>query len=298
MTPFIWRASWNNPNGAWPVKVDRLGLIAGNGKFPLQFSIEAARLGLRVTAIAHEEETDPDLKKAVDRIHWVKVGQLGRIIDLLKEEGLSHLVLLGGITKARLFSGARPDLRGAALLVRVKSNKDDAILRAVADEIEKEGIEVKSAAEVLPSLVVREGVMTRCAPTPGETEDIETGFRAAKVIGRLDIGQCVVVKDRVIVAVEGVDGTDETIRRGGRLVRGGAVVVKVCKPGQDLRFDMPAIGPVTIDTMAEAKARVLAVEAGGTLCLDRERTLAAADRAGIAVVGIDAARPGPEKRDG
>ena len=268
--------------------MDRLGMIAGNGKFPLVFCEEAARLGIRVTAIAHEGESLPELEKAVDRIHWVKVGQLGKIMEHLKAEGLRDVVLLGGIRKTRLFSGARPDLRGAALLLRVRNNRDDAVLRAIADEMNREGIFVHSAMEIVPSLAVEKGVLTRRHPSPKESEDAEEAFKVAKEIGREEIGQCVVIKDRVVTAVEAVEGTDETIRRGGRLAREGAVVVKVSKPGQDLRFDAPAIGPMTIAVMAEVRAKVLGLEAGRTLLLDRTATLLAANRAGIAIVGMSA----------
>ncbi len=275
----------------------RLGLIAGNGRFPLVFSREAARLGIRVTAIAHEEETDPDLEKTVDRIHWVKVGQLGKTIDFLKEEKIRKVVLLGGIRKTRLFSGARPDFRGTALLLRVGNNKDDAVLRAVAGELEKEGIAVRSVTDLLPSLIVEEGVLTRRRPTSRERKDIDAGYLVAKEIGRQEIGQCVVVKDQVVTAVEAVDGTDETIRRGGMLARGGAAVVKVSKPRQDLRFDLPAVGPGTIAVMAEVRASVLGLEAGRTLLLDRAATLEAADRAEIAIVGVRPDRA-DRRRDG
>lgn len=268
------------PTGAW------IGLIAGNGRFPVIFAENARKLGFRVSAVAHQGETAPELEQVVDRLHWVRIGQFGKVIQALKCDGVEQAVMLGGIKKTHLFSDVRPDFRAMAVFTKLKSWKDDHILRAIADDLENEGITIRESTFGLSTLIVSEGTLTRRRPSRKEREDVSYGWNIAKEIGRMDIGQCVVVKDRVIVAVEAVEGTDEAIRRGGRLARSGAVVVKCCKPQQDLRFDLPAVGPQTIDVMAEAKASVLALEAHKTIMLDREETLEKAHQAGIAVIGV------------
>lgn len=263
-----------------------IGLIAGNGRFPLLFADNARRLGYRVSAVALTGEADPSLERHVDRIHWVALGQLGRLIKAFKQDGVRQAVMAGGVKKTHLFSDIRPDLRSLALLRRVTLPKDDLLLRALADELETEGIRIRESTFGLDGLLVEEGQLTRRKPTRREWRDIEFGWETAKAVGALDIGQCVVVKDRVVVAVEAVEGTDEAIRRGGKLARAGAVVVKRFKPQQDARFDLPAVGPGTIASMAESGAMVLALEAGKALFLDREKAIVAADQAGIAIVGI------------
>ena len=266
--------------GAW------IGLIAGNGRFPIIFAENARKLGFRVSAVAHHGETAPELEQVVDRMHWVRIGQFGKVIQAFKCDGVEQAVMLGGIKKTHLFSDVRPDFRAMAFFAKLKSWKDDHILRAMADDLKDEGITIRESTFGLSNLVVPEGTLTRRRPSKKEQEDVSYGWNIAKEIGRMDIGQCVVVKDRVIVAVEAVEGTDETIRRGGRLARSGAVVVKCCKPQQDLRFDLPAVGPQTIDVMDEAKASVLALEAHKTIMLDREEMLEKACQAGIAIIGV------------
>jgi UDP-2,3-diacylglucosamine hydrolase len=251
-----------------------IGLIAGNGRFPLLFAENARRLGYRVSAVALTGETDPSLERVVDRIHWVALGQLGRLIKAFKQDGVRQAVMVGGVKKTHLFSNVRPDLRSLALLRRVTVRKDDALLRAIAAELEDEGIRIRESTFGLDGLLVEEGTLTKRAPTRKEWRDIEFGWEIAEAVGRLDIGQCVVVKDRVVVAVEAVEGSDEAIRRGGKLARAGSVVVKRFKPQQDRRFDLPAIGPGTIRAMAESGAA------------DREDAINAADQAGIAIVGL------------
>jgi hypothetical protein len=222
----------------------------------------------------------------VDRIHWIALGQLRRLIKAFKQDGVRQAVMVGGVKKTHLFSDIRPDLRSLALLRRVSVRKDDSLLRAIASELEDEGIRIRESTFGLDGLLVEEGTLTRRSPTKREWRDIEFGWEMAGAVGRLDIGQCVVVKDRVVVAVEAVEGTDEAVRRGGKLARSGAVVVKRFKPQQDQRFDLPAIGPGTIRAMADCGATVLAIEAGRAVFLDRDEAIAAADKAGIAVVGI------------
>jgi DUF1009 family protein len=264
----------------------KIGLIAGKGQFPLLFAQAAGSQGFQVIALAHRGETEPGLAGLVARIHWVYVGQLGKIIRIFKKEGVSRAVLAGGISRGRLFTQFRPDLRALSLIRRVGGGQDDRLLRAVAEELEGEGIEIAPSTLFLEELLASKGQLSRRAPTAEELRDINLGFMVAKEIGRMDIGQCVVVRRQVVVALEAVEGTDETIRRGGSLAGPGAVVVKVSKPGQDLRFDVPAVGRQTIRAMREVQAGVLAVDAGKTLMFDRREMLKEADGAAIAVWGV------------
>lgn len=265
---------------------ERIGLIAGNGRFPIIFADNARKLGYHVSAVAHEGETEPELASHVDRIHWIKIGQLSKLIKAFKQDGVHQAVMLGGIKKTHVFTTVRPDFRTLAMATRLALWKDDDILREFAKELEQEGIAICESTFGLEGILVEEGTLTSRAPSEKEWEDIRYGWNVAYDIGRLDIGQCVVIKDRVVVAVEAVEGTDGAIKRGGELAKEGAVVVKRSKPQQDLRFDLPAVGPRTIEVMASVKASVLAVEAGRTILLDREIMLDKARSARIAIVGI------------
>jgi len=265
---------------------ERIGLIAGNGRFPIIFADNARKLGYHVSAVAHEGETEPELASHVDRIHWIKIGQLSKLIKAFKEDRVHQAVMLGGIKKTHVFTTVRPDFRTLALATRLALWKDDDILREFAKELEQEGIAICESTFGLEGILVEEGTLTARIPTEKEWEDIRYGWEVAHDIGRLDIGQCVVIKDRVVVAVEAVEGTDGAIKRGGELAKEGAVVVKRSKPQQDLRFDLPAVGPRTIEVMASVKASVLAVEAGRTVLLDREIMLEQAKSARIVIVGI------------
>ena len=271
-----------------PLVIDgeRIGLIAGNGRFPIIFADNARKLGYHVSAVAHEGETEPELASHVDRIHWIKIGQLSKLIKAFKEDRVHQAVMLGGIKKTHVFTTVRPDFRTLAMATRLALWKDDDILREFAKELEREGIAICESTFGLEGILVEEGSLTSRTPTEKEWEDIRYGWEVAHDIGRLDIGQCVVIKDRVVVAVEAVEGTDGAIKRGGELAKEGAVVVKRSKPQQDLRFDLPAVGPRTIEVMASVKASVLAVEAGRTVLLDREIMLEQARSARIAIVGI------------
>ena len=264
----------------------KIGLIAGNGTFPVAFARAAKEKGMQVIAVAHEGETLPELARWVDAIYWIKVGQLGKLISIFKEQHVHDVLMAGGIKKTRLFKGGMPDLRAAAVLAKMLYKKDDSILRAVAAELESEGITVRESTLYLDNLLAPAGVLAGRKPSKDEQKDIEFGWEMAKEIGRLDIGQTVVVKNQAVLAVEAIEGTDEAIRRGGSLCGQGAVVVKICKPNQDLRFDLPAIGMQTIKTMQEVKAFCLAVEAGKTIIFEREAVMAEADRAGIAIVTL------------
>jgi hypothetical protein len=272
------------PEKRLPVK--KLGLIAGNGKFPLLFAAEAKREGYAVIAVAHRGETPQEIERYADDVTWIHVGQLGKIIRALKDAGVTQAVMAGGIQKVRLFGSFRPDLRGMSLLARIKSREDDALLRGVADELAKEGIAVLESTLCLPGIVPHQGVLTPQVPNASQWEDIRLGFRVAKEVGRLGIGQTVVVKEHVVVAVEAVEGTDAAIARGGTLARSGCVVVKVSKPQQDLRFDVPAVGVDTIKNLHAVGGAVLAVEAEKTILLERDELVREASRCGIIVAAV------------
>jgi UDP-2,3-diacylglucosamine hydrolase len=232
----------------------------------------------------------PELAQWVDDIFWIKVGQLGKLIDIFKEQGVKDVMMAGGIKKTRIFGGAVPDLRGITFFAKMIHKKDDAILRGVADELQSEGITVRESTLYLESILATPGVLTKRKPSNEEQKDIDFGWQMAKAIGKLDIGQTVIVKGQAVLAVEAIEGTDEAIRRGGLLCGQGAVVIKVCKPMQDLRFDLPAIGAQTIQTMEHVKASCLAIEAGKTIIFDRETVVREADRAGIAIVAVQITR--------
>ncbi|MBQ27477.1 MAG: hypothetical protein CMH81_04970 [Nitrospiraceae bacterium] len=264
----------------------KIGLIAGNGQFPRLFAKNARRLGYSVSAVAHTEETDPNLEEVVDHIHWVKLGQLGRLIKALKDDGITKAVMIGGVKKTHFFSKIRPDMRGLALLRRVGGREDDLLLRAIAEELATEGIEIIEQTFGLTEVLADEGVLTARKPKAAEKADIDYGWDIVKEIGRMDIGQCVVVKDNVIVAVETVEGTDITIERGGRFAKAGASVIKRSKLQQDLRFDLPTVGPQTVKVMKEVGATALALEAGKCVMLEKSVMLSVANKAGITVVGL------------
>lgn len=273
----------------------KIGLIAGNGQFPLFFSRAAKAKGLRVYAAAYRQETDPALAEGVEAIEWVYLGQVKKLIRFFKKHGVGEIAMLGGITKTRMFTDVRPDLKALSLAVKIKSTHDDGILRAFAELLEEEGIMVRASTFLLPELLAEGGCWTRKQPSADEMQDIEIGWHLAKEIGRLDIGQCVVVGGGSVLAVEAIDGTDATIERGGRLGNGNAVLVKVLKPNQDLRFDIPAIGAETIRTMKAAGVNALALEAGQAVVFDRDEMIGLADRAGIAIVALeDGDMGGPE----
>lgn len=267
--------------------MDRIGLIAGSGRFPVLFAETARRRGVEVVAVAHRGETDPELERVVVQITWIHPGELDAMIAALKAAGARRAVMVGGIAKPRLFREFRPDARALAVMARLGQLRDDTVLRAVAAELEGEGIAVVPSTLYLQEIVPAAGVLSARQPSPGEWLDIRFGFRAAKVIGQFDIGQSVIVRSGAIIAVEGIEGTDATIRRAGQLANGDIVLVKVCKPKQDTRFDLPAVGPGTIEALAQVRGRAVALEAGRTIILDRAEMLGRADAADIAVVAVD-----------
>jgi UDP-2,3-diacylglucosamine hydrolase len=267
--------------------MERVGLIAGSGRFPVLFAETARRRGVAVVAVAHIGETAEALSEVVEAITWVQAGQLEALIRALKDAGVSRAVMVGGIAKPRLFREFRPDGRAMAVIARCGTLRDDVLLRALALELESEGIRIVESTLYLQEIVPSAGVLSARSPTPEEWADIHFGFRAAKVIGQFDIGQSVVVRGSAVVAVEGIEGTDATIRRAGQLVNGDIVVVKACKPTQDMRFDLPAVGPETIRAIAEVRGRALGIEAGRTIILDRQEMLELADESDITVVAVN-----------
>ena len=267
-----------------PDERESIGIIAGGGKFPFMAANSAREQGFKVIAVAHDGETDPSLADSVDAITWIKLGQLGKLISSFKKYRIKKALMAGTITKRHMFGKASPDLKGLVLMSRLAFFHDDGILRGVAEELAKEGIEIVSAVQYLPELLAPSGCLTRKKPGKKEEADIQFGWKVAKELGRLDIGQCVVVRDMTVLALEAIDGTNETIIRGAKLAKKNAVVVKVSKPEQDLRFDLPSVGVETIQIMSGVRASVLAVEAGKTLIFDKSEMIEYADNVGISIV--------------
>jgi hypothetical protein len=268
----------------------RLGLIAGNGRFPFLVLDAARQLGHEVVIVAIAEEAESDLEAAAARepraaIHRVSLGQLGRCLEILQQAGVTQAVMAGQVKHVRLFSGVMPDRVLLSVLLRLRSKNTDALIAAIADVMRERGIELLDSTAFLTPLMARPGVMTRRPPDEGEQADFAFGYAMADAIAGLDIGQTIVVKDRAVVAVEAMEGTDEVIARAGRLAGRGVRVVKVAKPNQDMRFDVPVIGVLTIEAMRAAGASALTVDAGKALFLDGDAIGRAADDAGIAIIG-------------
>lgn len=266
----------------------RLGLIAGNSRFPLIFAKAAHVAGIPLTVVAHQNETPEELATLVADLTWVRVGELGKIIATFRAAGVNQAVMAGGISKSGALTNIQPDERGLAFISRLPSLQDDVILRGIAQELESEGITVVESTRFLTSLLPQAGILTTQTPTREQWQDIYFGFAAARDIGRWDIGQSVVVKRRTVIAIEGIEGTSAAIRRGGELGGAGTIVVKVSKPQQDLRFDVPAVGPDTITVMQEVGANVLALEASKTLMIEKEEVLQRANNYGMCIVALSA----------
>jgi UDP-2,3-diacylglucosamine hydrolase len=260
------------------------GLIAGNGDFPFLVLEGARSRGIEMAVIAIREEASPALERAAKRLHWVSLGELSRTISLLHDEGVKHAVLAGQVKHNKIFSSIRPDWRLAKLLVSLPSRNTDSLIGAIARVLGDEGIELVDSTKFLGPLLAAPGVLTRRAPTEAESADIEYGHQIGRQIAGLDLGQTVVIRDRACVAIEAMEGTDETIERAARITGGQhLVVVKVSKPHQDMRFDVPVVGLKTIEVMRHANATALAIDAGRTLLFDRHALIQAADEAGIAI---------------
>jgi len=265
----------------------RIGLIAGSGQFPIIFCERAREHGYDVYAVGYLNEADPNLTDYVEDILWLHLGKINRLIQFFKKHEIDAVVMMGAVRKTSLFKDLKPDLKALSLLAGMRHTHDDGVLRAFADCLGKNGIQVKPSTFLLPDLLAKPGCWTKRKPSRSEKADIKLGWTLAKEIGRLDIGQCVVVGGGSILAVEAIDGTDATIRRGGELGQGNAVVVKVCKPIQDERFDVPAVGAQTIVSMCESDTRLLVIEAGKAVVFDKEEMISTADAAGICIVAIE-----------
>lgn len=263
-----------------------LGLIAGNGRFPFLVAEAARRQGRRIVLIRLKEETDEGLEALVDETEVVSLGQLGACIAALKKAGAREAIMAGQVRHRQIFSGIVPDLTLMGVLARLAFNNTDSLISGVADALEREGIRLMSSVELLSDQLADLGPMAGKKPSGDEQKAIEYGVRIATELGRLDLGQTVVVKDRAVVALEAMEGTDEAVARGGRIAGPGVVVVKMAKPRQDMRFDVPVVGERTLDALSGARAAVLAVEAGKTLLLDKPRFLSRAKDLGLVVVGV------------
>jgi DUF1009 family protein len=267
----------------------RIGLIAGNGRFPFLVLQGARSLGHDVTVVAVKEEAFPDLettaREAGADFHWVSLGHLGKCIKILKTAGVSRAVMAGQVKHVKIFSGIVPDLTLLSVLTRLKARNTDALISAVADVMRGEGIELIDSTAFLEPLLAREGVLTERRPSDGDLQDFAFGYRMADAIAALDIGQTVAIKHKAVVAVEAMEGTDEVIGRAGYLAGPGVRIIKVAKPKQDMRFDVPVIGIATIQAMRVAGAVALSVDAGRTLVLDGHHVFKSANEAGIAIVG-------------
>ena len=268
----------------------RLGLIAGNGRFPFLVLDAARAQGHDVTVIAAKEETFPELNEAAAKahaeIHWISLGQLGLCIKLLEKAGATHAVMAGQVKHAKIFSaGIIPDVTLLSLLTRIRSRNTDGLIGAVADVLRDHGIELLDSTALLTPLLARPGVLTDRVPTEDERKDFEFGYRIADAIAALDVGQTIAVKHQAVVAVEAMEGTDEVIARAGYIAGPGVRVVKVAKPNQDMRFDVPVVGLATIQAMRIAGASALSIDAGRTLVLDGDAVRASANEARITIVG-------------
>ena len=267
-----------------------IGLIAGNGTFPFLVLRAARRLGHDVVLVAIKGEAAPDLEPLARELGqttfaWIELGQLGKAIKTLKEGGVSQAVMAGQVKHVKLFGGVMPDMTLLAVLAKLKANNTDALIAAVAGVLQDHGITLMNSTDLLKDLVAGAGVLSQKKPTESMRTDFEFGYRIADAIAGLDIGQTVVVKDRAVVAVEGMEGTDAAVARAGSLAGAGTRVVKVAKPKQDMRFDVPVVGVATIAAMQQAGADAITIDAGRTLILDGDDFIRAADAAGIVVVG-------------
>lgn len=267
--------------------MNTIGLIAGIGRLPVEFARAARGMGFAVVAIAVAPGVDDELAQAADRFYTVGLGELDKLLTTLKQEAVTQVTLLGKVTKEHLFSGAaRPDARMQQLLAGLRDLNDDTVMLALVKEFAGEGIGVLDQTELIRRLMPPAGILTSRQPSPAEQADMEFGLAMARQIGGLDIGQTVIVKNRAVLAVEAIEGTDACIRRGGQLGRGGVIVAKAAKPQQDMRFDVPSVGPDTLRAMIEAGAAALVIEAGRTLLVDQQQVIALAENNGITIAAL------------
>src|SRR6266487_6797778 len=263
------------------------GLIAGNGRFPFLVLEGAKRAGASVAVAAIREETDPEIEQLADRLTWVGLGQLGKMIRFFKDEGVDKAIMAGQVKHVQIFSRAIPDVRTLKMLLRLPRRNTDALIGAVASELAAEGIELIDSTYFLKDQLPQEGTLTKRAPDDRERSDVEYGLEIARGIARLDLGQTIVIRDRACVAIEAMEGTDAVIRRAGQLVKGRLTVVKIAKPDQDMRFDVPVVGIPTIQAMIDANATCLCLTAAKTLMFDREQMINLANANKISIVASD-----------
>ncbi len=264
----------------------RYGLIAGNGRFPFLVIEGARKAGESLCVAAIKEETEEDIEKAAEQVRWIGIGKLGGMISYFKDNGVTKVMMAGQVKHVQLFSGAIPDLKMVKMLWNLPRRNTDALIGGIADELNKEGIELIDSTYFVKDSLAAEGVMTRRKPDKHEMENLKYGLEIANEIARLDLGQTIVVRAKACVAIEAMEGTDAAIQRAGDLANGKLTVVKVAKPDQDMRFDVPVVGSPTIQTMAGAGATCLSITAGKTLMFDRDEMISMADEKNIAVIGI------------
>ncbi len=262
----------------------KYGLIAGNGRFPFLVLEGARKAGASISVAALREETDPEIELISDRLQWVGIGQLGKMIRFFKNEGVERAIMAGQVKHVQIFSNAIPDARMLKMLLKLPRRNTDALIGAIADELLSEGIELIDSTHFLKDYLPELGVLTKRRPDDRERGDIDYGLEIAREIARLDLGQTIVIRSKACVAIEAMEGTDETIRRAGTLAKGRLTVVKVAKPSQDMRFDVPVVGLHTIEGMLSAGATCLSVTAAKTLLFDREEMVRLADKNKIAIV--------------
>jgi DUF1009 family protein len=264
----------------------KFGLIAGNGKFPFMVLQGAQQSGAQMVVAAIREETDPEIESLAERVKWVGIGQLGRMIRFFKDEGVEKAIMAGQVKHVQIFSRAVPDARMLKVLLKLPRRNTDSLIGAIASELRSEGIELVDSTYFLQDYLPKPGVLTRRQPDKHEQEDIDYGLEIAREIAHLDLGQTIVVRAKACVAIEAMEGTDETIRRAGNLVKRKLTVIKLAKPNQDMRFDVPVVGVPTLTTMAEAGATCLCISAGKTLLFDRDEMIHVANEKKIAIVAV------------
>lgn len=264
-----------------------IGLIAGGGQFPILFAKKATVKGYRVCAAAYIKEASRELEEYVDAIEWLHLGQVGRLLKFFRQNGVTESVMMGSVRKTKIFTDIKPDFKAIAFIATKGNTHDDSILSSFADLLEKEGVVLRPSTFLLPELISPKGCWTRRKPDNAEQKDIKTGWKIAQEIGKLDIGQCVVLANGTVLAVEAVDGTDATIKRGASLTDRSAVVVKLSKPQQDLRFDLPSVGVETVRSMVKYGASVLVLEAHKSITFDRDKMVDLADAHGISISAME-----------
>ncbi|MFA4989359.1 MAG: UDP-2,3-diacylglucosamine diphosphatase LpxI [Candidatus Omnitrophota bacterium] len=267
--------------------MEKIGLIAGNRKFPLLFCAAARRKGYSVVAVAIKAESSPRINKLADKVYWLNLSEFKRLIAIFQAEGVKKIVMAGQVSPVRLFSKeVKRSQELQQILSSIKNKKADTLFGVIAQKLENAGLELLNSATFMEDLFPKKGTLTQVQPDPAVWEDVYFGFELAKAVGALDIGQTVAVKDQAIVAVEALEGTDNLIRRAGKITRTGITVIKVAKPSQDMRFDIPVIGLKTIQILIKAGAKCLALEAGKTLFIDRQAAVNLADKKGLAIVSV------------